>query len=39
MGQTVQLLRIDYEAAIDDVLDLCGRASDRDWQTTCAAEG
>jgi len=39
MGQTVQLIRIDYEAAIDDVLDLCGRASDRDWQTTCAAEG
>jgi len=39
MGQTVQLIRIDYEAAIDDVLDFCGRASDRDWQTTCAAEG
>jgi hypothetical protein len=39
MSQTGQLIRIEYEAAIDDVLDLCGQVSEHDWQVPSTAEG
>jgi uncharacterized damage-inducible protein DinB len=39
MSQTGQLIRTEYEAVIGDVLDLCGRVPERDWQATSGAEG